>query len=426
MDALLAMKPRRLSPAALPNAPLDFAYPLRVRGGSAEGAPILGEVGEGAGVVLFRVVRLVLDWARRPVPDGCPWDSAAFDDLADHIHEVPVAEELRQALGCTVAELRNWHAANPQIVSDSCSSVQEWACRAAAPQTAIAYGVAAALGNPGNPRTAWIVGKLLRDAGEWREGDMWLRRAEAVARWIGDWNTQVLALNSRGILHHFRGAPMDAERFLTQALRLARRRGLRERESEVTHDLFIVLMARGDYPRAEELAGRALELYGAEHARLPYLAHDTAQVWLHSERYALALPVLHAMPPLLLPHERIRVLASITIAAGAMRDSHTFDDAWTEASDIVATSTPEIRRTLPTVLLDLGRGAANMERWDQAGDALGWAKQAAEEGGDPDAVARAERLLQAVHQRTTTAIPRRLTTRSAADLSRALVASLSG
>lgn len=170
MDALLAMNLRRLSPAALPNAPLDFAYPLRVRGGDAEGAQILDEVGDDAGVVLFRILRFVLSWARRPVPDAGPFDSAAFDDLSSHVQEVPLPDEVRQALDCAVAELRNWHAASPQTVADCCSSVQEWACRAGTPQTAIAFAVAAALANPENPRKAWIAGRLRRDSGHWREG----------------------------------------------------------------------------------------------------------------------------------------------------------------------------------------------------------------------------------------------------------------
>lgn len=427
MDALLAMKLRRLSPAALPNAPLDFVYPFRVRGGDAEGARILGEVGDCAGVVLFRNLRYVLSWVRRPLSDTCPMDSAAFDDLSGHVRGAPLPEEVRRALGGTVAELRNWHAADPQTVSDCCSSVQEWACRASMPQTAISFAVAAALANPENPQKAWIAGKLLRDCGQWREGDMWLRRAEAVARWIGDWNTQVLALNSRGILHHFRGASADAERYLTQALRLARRRGLRERESEVTHDLFIVLMARGDYPRAEELAGRALELYGAEHGNLPKLAHDTVQIWLRTQKYVLALPVLDALLPYLsLPHERIRVLASISRAAGATGDEAAFESAWQGAWSLIEEPTPDVARTLPAVLVDLGIGAASLERWNLAQDALRRAAAAAEEWDDYAKAAEAEQALLAVEQRTAGATPRRITSPAAANLSRSLVANLQG
>lgn len=89
-------------------------------------------------MVLFRLLRLVLAWARRPVRDASPLDSAAYDDLSAHAQEVPLAEEVREALGCMLAELRRWHAASPQAISDGCSSVQEWACRAGTPQTAIA------------------------------------------------------------------------------------------------------------------------------------------------------------------------------------------------------------------------------------------------------------------------------------------------
>jgi tetratricopeptide (TPR) repeat protein len=421
------MKLRRLSPAALPNAPLDFAYPLRVRGGDAEGVEILGEVGEGAGVALLRVLRLVLSWARRPVPDACPFDAGAFDDLTAHVVEAPLADGMRQALGGIVAELRNWHAANQETVSDCCSTVQEWACRAGMRHTGIAFAVAAAMASPENPRKAWIGGKLLRDSGQWREGEMWLRRAEGVARWIGDWNAQVLALNSRGVLHHIRGVSTDAEHYLTQALRLARRSRLPERESEVSHDLFIVLMARGAYERAEELASRALELYGAEHASLPKLAHDTVQIWLRTHRYALALPVLHALLPILrLPHERVRILASIARAAGSSGDEAVFDPAWEGAWSLIIDPGAEVARTLPAVLVDLGVGAASLGRWSLAQDALRRAAESAAEWDDYASAAEAERVLLSVKQRAASALPRRLPTPASASLSHSLVVSLQG
>lgn len=425
MDALITMKLRRLSPAALPNAPLDFAYPLRVRGGEVEGSRMLDEIGDGSGVVLFRLLRLLLAWVRRPVPGAGPFGAAAFDDLAAHVEEVSLPQEVRQAFAAITTEIRAWHAADPRPVSDGCSTVQAWACRAGWGQTGITFGVAAALANPEDPRKAWIAGKLVRDSGQWREGDLWLRRAEGVARWIGDHETQVLALNSRGNLHHFRGASAEAERYLTQALRLARRRGLRARESEVTHDLFIVRMARGAFEEAEELAGRALALYGAEHPILPKLAHDTAQIWLHSEKYDLAIPVLNALSPLIHSPDRPRLLASMARAAGAVRDSETFDGVWDAALSEINTSTTEQHVASHTVLVDLGAGAAYMERWSRATDVLLLAYESAEEREDLYTMKRTQHLLDQVQQRSAAAIPRRLTSRSSADLSRKLVATLS-
>jgi tetratricopeptide (TPR) repeat protein len=281
------------------------------------------------------------------------------------------------------------------------------------------------MASPENPRKAWIGGKLLRDSGQWREGEMWLRRAEGVARWIGDWNAQVLALNSRGVLHYMRGVPADAERHLMQALRLAQRCRLPERESEVTHDLFTVSVSRGEYERAEELAARALRLYGENHPNLPKLAHDTAQLWLRNEKYNLALPVLSALlPSLSLPGERIRVLASITRSAGVSGDHRTFEVAWQSAWTLIASLEPELSRLLPAVLVDLGIGAASVQQWERADDALRRAVDAATEWDDFGKAAEAERLLLAVQQRIGVANHRRITTPAATELARTLVESL--
>ena len=186
-------------------------------------------------------------------------------------------------------------------------------------------------------------------------------------------------------------------------------------------------MDRGDYPRAEELAGRALELYGAEHRNLPKLAHDTVQIWLRTQKYVLALPVLDALLPYLsLSHERIRVLASLSRAAGATGDEAAFEVAWQGAWRLIETPTAEVARTLPAVLVDLGAGAASLERWSLAQDALTRAAAAAEEWDDYAKAAEAEQALLAVEQRTPGTTPRRITTHEAASLSRSLVANLQG
>lgn len=419
------MKPRRSSEAPLPRSPLDFVYPLTIRAPGAEGGAVLAEVGDRYALTVLRALRLVLAWSRGPDLAAPVLRPDPLDEWEAALHSARIRKPLRMPLIALAAELRRPERTDPGALAQACFAISEWALGAEAEGTALLFAEAAALVSPTNARRAWIVGRMLRNAGRLREGELWLRRAARVAVWCTDWETQDLALNSLGNLYFQQGNLKEALRYLARALKLAKRLSMKEREAAVSHDLFPVFVLSGDHSRAEEAAIRTFELYGPGHPNLPKLAHDVVQLWLRQGRFPLALPVLRALLPCLrLPYERLRVLAATVRAAGACGYSAAYEAAWTEAWDLVQDPSPEVRSVLPAVLVDLGFGAGSLGDWEHAAEALRLALQAANERGAYEDAAQAELGLEMVQRYERIETPRRVLTGPAAHLSDAFVRSL--
>lgn len=403
------MNRRRSSEAALPHAPLEFAYPLTVSGLGAEGAAVLEEVSADQALRTLRALRLVLAWTRGPEAAA----AAVFDRALLDAWEVEVATDpfdengLWAPLTVLAGELRRPEKADSRIIAQACLAASDWALGEGAERTALLFSEAAALAWPSNPRYAWISGKLARNQGRYREAELWLRRAARVAAWAGDWETQDLALNSLGNLHANQGAYDRALRYLTRALSLAQRHGMRDREGAVNHDLFVLQMTAGDLGPAETHAIRAHELYGSEHPMLRRLAYDVTHLWAQQGRFGAALPVLGALsshfPE---PDLQLRVQAATARAAGAVGDAVIFAESWDHAWDLVRRSEPAVRRAVPSTLVDLGRGAASLGEWARALQALDLAVETAQEQGLHDTTAEAEMVRSMVRRRERAEEPR--------------------
>jgi tetratricopeptide (TPR) repeat protein len=401
------MKPRRSSDAPLPRSPLDFAYPLTIRAPGAEGSAVLAEVRPEHALTVLRALRLVLAWSRGPELAAPILRPGPLDDWEAELHAARIRKSLRMPLIVLAAELRRPERADPKAVAQACFAMSEWALGARAEGTALLFAEAAALVWPTNARSAWIVGRMLRNSGRLREGELWLRRAARVAVWCADWETQDLALNSLGNLYLLQGAFPEARRYLSQALMLARRQNMKEREGAVAHDLCNVFTHLGEHSRAEELAVLAFHRYGDGHPNLPRLAHDVVHLWILQGRFRLALLVLRALSSLLrLPHERLRVLGSTARAAGGCGDRAAFEAAWAEAWELVRQLTAEVRATLSGVLIDLSYGAIGFSDWERATDALTLALDSARERGAEDDKAEAEAVLELIGRQEREEVPR--------------------
>ncbi|HEX8359321.1 MAG TPA: tetratricopeptide repeat protein [Longimicrobium sp.] len=395
------MNRRRTSEADLPHAPLEFAYPLAVPGPAAEAVCVLEEVPPERALLVLRTLRLVHAWARGPDVSAALMRREALDAWEAEVIADPFdgADGLWAPLAVLAGELRRRELADTAVIAKACLAASDWALGARAERTALLFAEAAALAWPGNARYAWLVGRLARNQSRFREAELWLRRAARVAAWAGDWETQDLALNTLGNLHAHQGAHDRALRYLTRALTLAQRRGMKEREGAVSHDLFVVLITTGDFRRAEAHALRAYDLYGEDHLHIRRLAYDIAHLWTEQRRFAAALRVLNALTPLFPePDLQLRVQAAMARAAGAEGMVEEFVAAWERAWDLVRDHEGDVRSALPSILVDLARGAVSLGEWARATQALDFALESAREQGVHDAAARAGVLLSMVRR----------------------------
>jgi hypothetical protein len=109
------------------------------------------------------------------------------------------------------------------------------------------------------------------------------------------------------------------------------------------------------------------------HPNLPNLSHDIALIWTEQGFFDRALAVYQALIPHFdQPEERLRVLAAAIRCAGATSNKTVLFRYWPEAWMIAERDEAVSARA--ATLLDMGRGAAGLELWEQAADALTWAR----------------------------------------------------
>jgi tetratricopeptide (TPR) repeat protein len=270
-----------------------------------------------------------------------------------------------------------------------------------------------------------MTGRLLRTHGFRREAEQWIKRSIRVAGNTGDWETQTLALNSLGNVFAEAGNYRLAAQTHSQALRIARKHRLREREGEVLHDLFVATAYSGDLDTAEEYARGALEIYRAGHSRLLLLAHDIAVLWMERGQYDRAWPVLLALSDHSgSPRDRILVLASGAWAAGMCGEEAQYNRIAQLVLDM-ANQSPG-RQGVPRALYELALGAWALERWATAEDLAFRAGEVARAGGEADILVEAETTLAAIRQRRAAPPSKSLAQRSPAreTLTRTFVATL--
>lgn len=186
-----------------PYGPLDFCDRTAIPTAQTEGAAMLAELTGAEGLLAFRILRLVVSYARGE------FDRAWFDRDTLQAWE----EELLRGRGdrrlygpaaVIVGELIDPEQAQMSRVSHACWCIAEWADERS-PATTVAFAEAAALSWPASPRTALAAGRLIRRAGFAREGEIWLRRARRLAAHEKDWECLVLTTSSLGMLQFTAG-----------------------------------------------------------------------------------------------------------------------------------------------------------------------------------------------------------------------------
>jgi tetratricopeptide (TPR) repeat protein len=374
--------------ATFPYGPLDFSDRTRIPTAHTEGAAILAELPGTEGLLLFRVLRLVVSYARGEYDRG--WFDA--DELRAWEEELLRARgdaRLFAPVAVIVGELVDPERAAMDRVSHACWCVVEWATERS-PAATVAFAEAAALSWPANPRDALAAGRLIRQAGYARESEIWLRRARRLAAHYRDWECLVLSTSSLGMLHFDQGSYRLATQHLERAHRIARRHNLRTLEGEVLHNRFAVSIITGELDGAERFAQQAFERYLPFHPKLPALAYNVAYLWLSKGNAARPIPLFHALLKHFVdPEPRVQVLCALCRAAGMLRDHTLFHDCAAQ-TERIAEQMRGIK--LPAALMDLALGAIELEEQEIATRTLERARALAEELGQADLVLRAEKL----------------------------------
>ncbi|HEX6037422.1 hypothetical protein [Longimicrobium sp.] len=335
--------------------------PLTV-GGEA-GATIVRELPQEVALTTWQTLSSVLLWAgQEPAWRGDLFEVTAMREWEERLLREEWDPELRDPLAVLVGELARLEHGSPQAIAQACLCVTDWATERCYWATAIAFAEAAGLSWPEQPQYAWTAGRLMRARGLVREATAWLKRAERVAVHKRDRDLQARALISQGNLHAFVGGDLrKALKAHGDALRIARRHGLRNREGEAMHDLFVVTWYLGRSREAEEYAAGAVEIYkSSSHPRLPALAHDIATSWAAEGCYGPALQVLEAAAAQFdEPSDRLQVLASLAFAAAGSGNAVAFSAV---TGEIQSLPDPVVDQS-GAALLDVARGAALLADW---------------------------------------------------------------
>ncbi|HEX2208289.1 MAG TPA: tetratricopeptide repeat protein [Longimicrobium sp.] len=381
----------------------DFTSPLTIPGGEVAGAEVVRELPPELALTVWQALRSVLMWAAEvPAYRGELFERRAMEQWECELLEGSWDADLRYPVAVIVGELAAPQGASGEAMAHACLCVTEWSLAHNATRTALAFTEAAALCQPDHPRYAWMAGRMLRTHGYRREAEQWIKRSARIASSKGDWEAQTLALNSLGNVLAEGGNYRQAAQTQSQALRIARKHRLREREGEVLHDLFVATAYIGNLDSAENYAREALEIYCPDHARLLPLAHDVAVLWLKRGQFDRAFPVLMA----LLDHftqgkQRLLILGSAGWAAGRCGEEAQFQRLSNDALDLVERSITG--EAVPRVLYELGLGAWSLERWEFAEDLLMRAEATARLQGEADIIVEAETSLTAVRTRQSAA-----------------------
>lgn len=370
--------------------------PLTRGSESLEGMEILREIGGEAGVLLWQAYRNVMFWASVEQGERAQlFSPSAADRRSEEIAEARLPDEVREPLSQIAGMLEAPDAAEGDTLADACTLVARWAEAEGHVNSALAFTQAASVASPRSARLALAVGQLARRRGDMPRAETWFRHTIMVARQVGDWDSYSRAYIALGNMLIARGNLPAAGRMHIKALRAARRKGLQQLQGMALHDLFVIAHEMGRDEQAEEYARQAFRAYGPGHPSVPALAHDTAYFWLQRGAFERALEVFQALEPhYFSPSQRIALMANIARAGAGTGDRELFRRMWTQVYRVG--KDPELQAIVPSCLLELALGAANLAEWDRAEQAANDAYEQGTKFGQGRVRLQAEALLESI------------------------------
>jgi tetratricopeptide (TPR) repeat protein len=338
---------------------------VRSPGETLDGIPLLDELDGVLGLLLWQTVRSITLWASTPAEvrhqlfNGVSNEGPAAADSS-------VPEDLRPLLHSILSRLVGpRRRVDPELLTLDCLQVAAWARRGRVPRTALAFAQAGALASPEFPEAALQTAACALDVGESERAETWLRRAIAVARRGCDWVVYSTAYVLLGNIYREKEMLAPAERYLMMGFRAARRAGVPLARRDAAHGLFRIALARGDLPRAVQMADIAQRRCVGQHPNATKLLLEFARFWLDQGQPRLAGQALRRLPrPPSHPEDALETAALTARALAELGRHQSSRKAAERAWSLVRESSVSDDAVFVAVL-DLARGAA--ERGDRAG-----------------------------------------------------------
>lgn len=359
-----------------------------------EGQAILEEFSGDEALVLWKTYRAVALWSQmRPRQRRELFSSEAYQSRLALIAAARGLGEATDAVEA-LAELFRRTLQAP-VVAARCSTIEEWADSGNAPRTAVEFAQLAALAIPADASAAARAGRRLRDLAEYARAESWYWEAIVRARKAGDWQAYVLSTLGLGITGYMKGNFPGARRSLERGLRRARRQGLTQQEAMAYHELAVLAMKVDNLPQAVTNGRAALRIYGPDHPRVPWLAHDIAVFWMGRGFFRAALDVLRAIPSETgTSSDHAARLAGIARAAGATGDLNLFSESAAELDRLLLE--PATASRASSALLDTARGAVSLGLLESAREIAIRASALAESRGEGEIRLDADALMEEI------------------------------
>jgi tetratricopeptide (TPR) repeat protein len=248
-----------------------------------------------------------------PPPDGHDGIPERFRAAAESV------PELRDEIE-TLARLAGGYE-DSRAASDALMRVGEWAAARALSEPAIQCAEAAAALVPASARRALAAGRMNRLFGEVARAELYYERAIALARHSRSWRTYVRAHLGKGQVRKTLGDSDGARAHYFTAARAARSMsGEKWLAAQTQHDLLVLAAEEGALVEALGYARQALELYPRHHASIPALAHDLGFLLVRMHGYGIAVSLLQAAVPALMPQDQVIGWSTLARAAAGAGD----------------------------------------------------------------------------------------------------------
>lgn len=269
---------------------------LRAPGENLPGEPVLNEIPDELGVLLWRAFRDVSLWAEVEPEEraGLFGDKSAGSRLA-RLAATDTPPAISASLHAINGMLTAGAGADAEVLTICCLEVASWARREGRVHTAVSFAQAGALASPQFAEAALHTGIAASVAGQGPRAETWLRRAVGLARRERDRRAYAAGVVELGTLYERRGDEKRAEHLYKWGYRAARRSDQTSARMRAAYGLFRIARTRPYAESAGKLAVAAFRAYRPGALEGADLLLDLARFWTDTGNLERARPALRRL-----------------------------------------------------------------------------------------------------------------------------------